>query len=492
MNSDQELRDLGVVSFHETSEPVDVLSSSPEELRSLGINFPADLLSDPGRERLRLLFPQGLSLIRPELHESATKRHGPLQRADAESTTTPTWSGAVIAPSVGKSFTGISAQWNVPAVTAPFGQTGEFDSSSWIGIDGDGTPQVFQAGAEQQASDGGTSYYCWYEWFPNLEVSISNLPVGPGSAVFASLVATSPSLGHVFLVSGSKAVSMDVSAPAGFAIEGGSAEWIMERPSDAKLIPYRLPVFSDLTFILMSASDSNHNAPPGQSAPLLSMVVDGLEVARPAMNGADSMIVTYPGPPGVSTPSGYLGDTPRVVYPTWNGHIRELSIDRETAAWQESDISAVAGAPPAAAGTFGRPCGYLGDGLRVVYRAVDGHIHEFTIDQHTGAWQQFDMNAATGAPPAARGAAGTPCGSFAVVPRVVYTAADDHIHEFSINGQTGAWQQFDMNVATGAPPAGSAPCGYLGDGPRVVYRAVGGHIHELSINGQTGPGSSSI
>jgi hypothetical protein len=30
----------------------------------------------------------------------------------------------------------------------------------------------------------------------------------------------------------------------------------------------------------------------------------------------------------------------------------------------------------------------------VVYRADNGHIHEFSIDQATGAWQQFDVNVA--------------------------------------------------------------------------------------------------
>jgi hypothetical protein len=162
------------------------------------------------------------------------------------------------------------------------------------------------------------------------------------------------------------------------------------------------------------------------------MVEGGLEIARPAMTGADSMTVTYPGPPGVSAPSGYLGGIPRVVYPAWNGHIREFSIGEEAAAWQELDISTATGAPPAAAGLLGRPCGYLGDGLRVVYRAADSHIHELSVNQQTGAWQQFDMNAATGAPPAAS----PPCGYFGVVPRVVYMAAGGHIHELSINGQT--------------------------------------------------------
>jgi hypothetical protein len=92
----------------------------------------------------------------------------------------------------------------------------------------------------------------------------------------------------------------------------------------------------------------------------------------------------------------------------------------------------------------GDPSGYFALAPRVVYRADDGHIHEFSIDEATGSWQQFDMNDATGAPLAV----GDPSGYFGVVPRVIYRADDGHIHEFSIDQATGSWQQFDMNDAT--------------------------------------------
>jgi hypothetical protein len=37
---------------------------------------------------------------------------------------------------------------------------------------------------------------------------------------------------------------------------------------------------------------------------------------------------------------------------------------------------------------------------RVVYRANDGHIHEFSVDPAGGTWQQFDLHdAVTEMPP---------------------------------------------------------------------------------------------
>ena len=65
------------------------------------------------------------------------------------------------------------------------------------------------------------------------------------------------------------------------------------------------------------------------------------------------------------------------------------------------------------------------------------------------------------------------------VPRVVYRGVDGHIHELYL--KDGQWSHFDITAATGAPTAAGEPFGYVGGVPRVVYRGVDGHIHELYV-----------
>jgi hypothetical protein len=116
--------------------------------------------------------------------------------------------------------------------------------------------------------------------------------------------------------------------------------------------------------------------------------------------------------------------------------------------------------------------GYMTTIPRVVYRALDGHIHELSV---TNNWSHFDITAATNAP----AAAGEPFGYVGDVPRVVYRGVDGHIHELYL--KDGQWKHFDISQNTGAPTAAGEPMGYVGDVPRVVYRGVDGHIHELYV-----------
>jgi hypothetical protein len=155
-------------------------------------------------------------------------------------------------------------------------------------------------------------------------------------------------------------------------------------------------------------------------------------------NPGGEVDIHYGALPAVSDPFGYSATVPRVVYRASDGHIHEFSINQATGQWQQFDMNVAAGAPAPA----GDPRGYLGVVARVVYRGQDSHIHEIALG--VPGWQHFDMTAATGAPLAM----GEPFGYFATVPRVVYRASDSHIHEFSINQATGQWQQFDMNAAT--------------------------------------------
>jgi hypothetical protein len=161
------------------------------------------------------------------------------------------------------SFYFVIADYVVPVARQAYGAcTGGWDySSSWVGIDGWGSPDVLQAGSESDAyclnilgiQYNSTYYSAWYEWYPFNEVRINNssFPVAPGDDIFVEVWSTSPTVGHAYLVNyqTNLAVEYTFSAPQGTTLRGNSAEWIVERPSVngsvATLTNYISDYFSD-------------------------------------------------------------------------------------------------------------------------------------------------------------------------------------------------------------------------------------------------------
>ena len=89
-------------------------------------------------------------------------------------------------------ITVVTAQWNVPTPN-PIAKDGSSSySSSWIGIDGYGSDDVFQAGVECDALSGqnGTQrdIYVWWEWFPENEVGVDNFAVAAGDQLWCALI----------------------------------------------------------------------------------------------------------------------------------------------------------------------------------------------------------------------------------------------------------------------------------------------------------------
>jgi hypothetical protein len=99
---------------------------------------------------------------------------------------------------------------------------------------------------------------------------------------------------------------------------------------------------------------------------------------------------------GTGTPAGYtysVDGTEHVVDRGSDAHIHELSYS-PSSGWHQVDLTATTGAPAAA----GDPAGYTYsvDGTQhVVYRGVDGHIHELWYSPSSG-WHHADLTAATG------------------------------------------------------------------------------------------------
>lgn len=147
--------------------------------------------------------------------------------------------------------------------------------------------------------------------------------------------------------------------------------------------------------------------------------------------------------------------------------------------WKLDDLTAAAGAPPAATGSA--LDGYQTTSpnqQHVNYIGTDGHIHELW---YANTWTHNDLTKATGAPLAAPG---SPLDGYASPNQqhVNYIGIDGHIHELWYGTQ---WAHNDLTAAAGgAPPAvlDSTLDGYVTASPNqqhVNYIGTDGHVHEL-------------
>ena len=125
----------------------------------------------------------------------------------------------------------------VPTARQAFGACkGTVYSSSWVGIDGFNSSDVFQAGIEADATCSAnktTAYYtAWYEWFPISEIAISSPPVAPGNLIYVYIWNVSQTQGWYYMANDTQNVysTLEFKAPKGTKLTGNSVEWIVERP----------------------------------------------------------------------------------------------------------------------------------------------------------------------------------------------------------------------------------------------------------------------
>ena len=200
--------------------------------------------------------------------------------------------------------------------------------------------------------------------------------------------------------------------------------------------------------------------------------------------GVSDLTAITGAPAASGDPSGYVRSdgVNAVVYRSNNGHIQELSIALGSGHWGAGDLTALAGAPLAA----GDPVGYAraGGTNSVVYRGVDGHIHELFLG---AGWGTGDLTALTGAV----STVGNPSAHVRSdgVDSVVYRGTDNHIHElFFVPGRD--WGTGDLTSLTGAAPAAGNPSAYTrADGiDAIVFRSTDNHVRELYLAGGWGTG----
>jgi Peptidase A4 family len=292
MGMDKELAQFGIQSFQETGGARRVVDLTDEALVDLGVVLPG---ASVNRDVLKDMFPHGLTIIQPELRKALRRRPGgAVINGDGEST----WAGFIVVPPGQSSFTGVTGRWNVPTVTVPTIGEDPWWCSVWAGIDGYGGTDVLQAGTDQVFTYGAAQYSCWYEWFPDYSITITNLPVEPGAPVYVVITVISPSQAKLFMSAGDQGVSLTFDAPNGTSLMGNTAEWVVERPTDATTnTAYSIPEFTDVTFIQPEASTTSAAVPVTPADAIYStMYESGVVVAQPSFSAADLPTVRYTPP----------------------------------------------------------------------------------------------------------------------------------------------------------------------------------------------------
>jgi hypothetical protein len=135
-----------------------------------------------------------------------------------------------------------------------------------------------------------------------------------------------------------------------------------------------------------------------------------------------------------------------------DGHVHELYVAKGKP-WRHADLTVVAGAPANVG--WGSPLkGFAwkaAGSKQVLYVGADKHIHELWVGVG-GAWRHADLTALVGAPVAA--ATSFPIAAFAWdaagTKVAAYQGNDGDLHELSV-AKGGKWQHQNLTKITGAP-----------------------------------------
>jgi hypothetical protein len=187
----------------------------------------------------------------------------------------------------------------VPDVVAP--RQGSYDCATWIGIDGDGSPDVLQAGTEEEITAIGPftfrSTYAWWEWYPEYEVQIPNFPVSAGDVMFCAICVHSSTEAGFYLtnLTNSASTSFTKTAPSGTSLVGNCAEWIVEAPT-VNGGQSALAKYGDVYFDSCIAGTSKRNLLYAGKGDAITMVNGaGKSISVPTFETNELIKLTYTG-----------------------------------------------------------------------------------------------------------------------------------------------------------------------------------------------------
>ncbi len=145
------------------------------------------------------------------------------------------WSGYVASKGAG-AFSTVRANWIEPGINGHniWAEDGQWQiESTWVGLDGDYSPTVEQAGTVGQVYDGISSHYAWYEMYPAPMVVLPGT-VLPGDAMMAEVYRSGD--WYWLTVTDSTRHWTDAVCMYG-ADQDSSAEAVVEAPYDGGILP---------------------------------------------------------------------------------------------------------------------------------------------------------------------------------------------------------------------------------------------------------------
>jgi hypothetical protein len=200
------------------------------------------------------------------------------------------WSGGVVYAPSGQSFKWVQGDWVVPNVY-PTAQNVWQYCASWVGIDGDGSGDVCQAGMISAAYQSGgsiqRSIYPWHEWYPSSWVEITNLPIDAGDLVTV-LICTAQGAGSTTATvyfgnhSSGASTSYQITAPSGTKLAGNSAEWIVETPVVNGSLS-QMPDYGEVFFSVSEAGLTNNSVVNGGTGNNINLVQSGTTLSTGAL-----------------------------------------------------------------------------------------------------------------------------------------------------------------------------------------------------------------
>lgn len=246
----------------------------------------------------------GFQVVAPDFKQLNIS-HGPSRRRKPGdrglvNATSDNWSGSVLFTDAATDpFTWISGEWTVPNVYSPTATNASaYYSSAWLGIDGDGSPDVLQAGTASEVSGTSVNCYAWWEWYPETSIAINGLAFKPGDSGSLTICSTGPNTAFMSYrnLTSLQATSFSITAPAGTNLVGNCAEAICERPGvNGELA--QLPRYGECFFNNVTAhTKSGASFGIGTGTPVSMVADDGSTViSTPNVLDGDSIRCAYTG-----------------------------------------------------------------------------------------------------------------------------------------------------------------------------------------------------
>jgi hypothetical protein len=259
-----------VRSFPSPPEDFDPLVATDDELLRHGLPRRPDRDREPALAAVwRRAFSRPLKFIQADAKvDPVLGNRSPLPvNGDPATFSGARWAGMVKLQSQANSsdFKAPSAmvmgQFQLPYV-AQLAPNEDMTVAFWVGLDGApsldavASKQVLQCGVAAHVDSSwfgnGVKWYPWFEWYTELHkdppVLLANFPVHSGDVIFALVCAAEPDYATISMLNVTRGVAVNVgfAAPPGITVQGHSAEWIVEIPTQSPHTPYFSPVaFTD-------------------------------------------------------------------------------------------------------------------------------------------------------------------------------------------------------------------------------------------------------